>query len=329
MTDRAKGFIDIPAAVSRFLDYIRVERGLSPNTIAAYRADLDIFQRWAARHRVRSPARVSRSRILEFRRALSLGEQKAPAGERGRYRAARLRRSPRSVRRAQATLRSFFRYLGSEGIIRENPTDGIDTLKVERRLPRSLGPEEVEKLIGIPDRKAPLGLRDAAMIEVLYATGMRVSELLALEPENLNLEIGYLVCKGKGSKERIVPIGKGAAHCIRAYLERGRPMILRNHKGGRRSDGHDLFVTRRGGRLTRQAFWKNLKRYGLQAGIDRSRLSPHVIRHSFATHLLEHGADLRSVQKMLGHADISTTQIYTHVTRERLRKIYRQFHPRS
>lgn len=303
------------ADVDRFIDYVRTEKGLSPNTLLAYSSDLACFTRWARRRRLRSVAQITRQTVLDYRRALSLGEGVGRSGV--------ITRCPRSVRRAQATLRAFFRFLRSEGEITENPTDGIETLRVERRLPRSLSLQEVERLLCAPDRSRPLGLRDAAMLEILYATGIRVSELITLKVENVNLEIGYLVCMGKRSKERVVPFGKGAGRAVTAYLSGSRPGLLT----GRQSES--LFVTARGARLTRQAFWKNLKRLGREAGIASARLSPHVIRHSFATHLLEHGADLRSVQKMLGHADISTTQIYTHVNRERLKKLYQSFHPRA
>jgi len=216
----------------------------------------------------------------------------------------------------------------AEGTIADNPTEGIDTLKVQQRLPRSLTLEEVDRLLQAPDREQPLGLRDAAMIELLYATGIRVSELVALRLEDVNLDVGYAMIMGKRSKERLVPLGREAAHCVSSYIERARPRLLGQRGAAARPSGA-LFITARGGTLTRQAFWKNLKRRGIEAGIAPSRLSPHVIRHSFATHLLEHGADLRSVQKMLGHADISTTQIYTHLSRERLKKVYQRFHPRG
>ena len=321
------GAPELGPAIERFLEYLHVERGHSGNTIAAYRSDLAQFQRWADRRGIRSVARVSRARLLEYRRAHSLGEgaqrkREAQGGRRSAVRAAR------SVRRAQAALRAFFRYLRADGIVPQNPTDGIDAVRVERRLPRSLSLDEVDRLLRAPDRTAALGLRDAAMLEVLYATGLRVSELIGLRPEDLNLEIGYLICKGKRAKERVVPIGKQASRCVKEYVDRARPEIL-DQSGRQAMDSGHLFVTARGGALTRQAFWKNLKRYGREAKIGSTRLSPHVIRHSFATHLLEHGADLRSVQKMLGHADISTTQIYTHVNRERLRSIYHHFHPRG
>ncbi len=313
MSDRAKG--DVAAAVATFLDYARVERGLSGNTLLAYRSDLALFERWARSKGLRRVGNVSRSAIVSYRRALSEGE-----GSGGGH---PVHRSPRTVRRAQATLRAFFRFLRSQGQIQKNPTDGIDTLRVERRLPRSLSLEEVDRLLRAPDASVPLGVRDASMLEVLYATGIRVSELVSLKLASVNLDVGYLVCMGKRSKERIVPVGSDAARRVRVYLENVRGQIL----GKLHSDF--LFITSRGTGLTRQAFWKNLKRYGRDAGIPSARLSPHVIRHSFATHLLEHGADLRSVQKILGHSDISTTQIYTHVNRERLRKLYQRYHPRA
>jgi len=302
------------AEIERFLHYIEAERGLSANTVMAYGSDLTRFLKWASRRRLDSARKVSRRAILEYRKALSLGEERGAGGG---------HRSPRSVRRAEATLRAFYRFLRAEGGLPDNPTEGIETLRVGSRLPRSLSLREVDSLLNNTDRSDPRGIRDAAMIELMYATGIRVSELIGLKIDSLNLDVGYLVCMGKRSRERVVPFGKQAGRAVQAYLHGARARIL----GERGSDL--LFVTARGGRLTRQAFWKNLKRHGLLAGIPRSRLSPHVIRHSFATHLLEHGADLRSVQKMLGHADISTTQIYTHVNRERLKKLYQRFHPRA
>jgi integrase/recombinase XerD len=305
----------IEQAVAGFLDHARAERGLSANTLLAYRSDLARFCRWAQRRGLASAEAVNRAAILEYRRALSLGEEAKGGALQGR--------SPRSVRRAQATLRALFRFLRSEGLLEGNPTDDIDTPRVERRLPRSLSIDEVGLILEAPDTRKPLGARDAAMLEVLYATGIRVSELITLRMDSVNLEIGYLVCMGKRSKERMVPVSKDAVRHVQAYLREARARIL----GNRQSEL--LFITARGGRLTRQGFWKNLKRYGVEKGIASSRLSPHVIRHSFATHLLEHGADLRSVQKILGHADITTTQIYTHVNRERLRKLYQKYHPRA
>lgn len=309
---------ELDSQTARFLDHIRTERGLSANTVLAYGSDLACFASWADRRKIRSAAGVTRAALIEYRRALSLGEEKGRSSATGRS-----TRSPRSVRRAQATLRAFFRFLRSEGLLSENPVDGIGTLRVERRLPRSLSMSEVERLLRAPNGREPIRLRDRAMIGLLYATGMRVSELISLRTDSLNLEMGYLTCMGKRSKERVVPFGQDAGKVVGFYLDQGRSHLTR----GRKTDV--LFLSARGARLTRQAFWKTLKGYGRKVSIPSSRLSPHVIRHSFATHLLEHGADLRSVQKMLGHADISTTQIYTHVDRERLKKLYSRFHPRA
>jgi integrase/recombinase XerD len=230
--------------------------------------------------------------------------------------------SPRSISRALATLRVFFRFLRQEGITREDPTGEIEGPRVERSLPKALPATEVEKLLGAPDVSTSTGLRDAAMIELLYATGLRVTELITLRIEDLHLDLGYVLCRGKGSRERIVPMGSKARIRVSEYLASARPSILKGRVSA------SVFVQNRGSAMTRQCFWLHLRRYALQCGL-RGRLSPHVLRHSFATHLLENGADLRAVQKMLGHADISTTQIYTHVNRERLRRIYRAHHPRA
>jgi integrase/recombinase XerD len=231
-------------------------------------------------------------------------------------------RSPRSVARWLVAVRRFFAYALGEGLVSEDPTAHLDSPRTWRSLPKVLSFQEVELLLAAPDRNAPRGLRDAAMLEVLYATGLRVSELCGLRLGDLHLDAGYLRCWGKGSKERVVPLGSEADATLQRYLAEGRPSLL----AGRRTDW--LFVNSRASAISRQGFWKLVKRYGIRAGI-RTPLSPHVLRHSFATHLLENGADLRSVQVMLGHADISTTQIYTHVNRERLRRLYEDFHPRA
>jgi integrase/recombinase XerD len=288
-----------------FLAYLRVERGLSHNTLLAYGRDLDGFISWASKMGRRRPGSVRRREIQQYLRELRL---------RGL--------SPRSIARSLATLRVFFRFLRQEGLTREDPTAEIDGPRLERTLPRALPPAEVERLLEAPDKGTRTGLRDSAILEVLYATGLRVSELVSLRVEDLHLEEGYLLCRGKGSRERVVPIGSRARLRLREYLEGARPALLK----GRRSV--HVFVQSRGSGMSRQAVWKNLRRYAFEVGV-RGRLSPHVLRHSFATHLLENGADLRSVQKMLGHADISTTQIYTQVDRERLRRIYLRHHPRS
>jgi integrase/recombinase XerD len=290
-------------ALSRYLDYLLVERGLSRNTIAAYRADLRRLKRFLGpKRKLEKAGREDLIKVLEQMRVEG--------------------RSPRSVARWIVTVKGFFAYLLGEGIVTSDPSAHIDSPRIWRSLPKVLSFAEVEALLAAPQRSEPRGLRDAAMMEVLYATGLRVSELLRLRLGDLHLDAGYLRCWGKGSKERVVPLGSEADATLQAYLANARPALLRD----RRTDY--LFVNQRGGAISRQGFWKIIKRYGRQAGIATA-LSPHVVRHSFATHLLENGADLRAVQIMLGHADISTTQIYTHVNRERLRRLYEDFHPRA
>jgi integrase/recombinase XerD len=287
----------------RYLDYLAVERGLSANTITAYRTDLlRLFAALPKGKRLEQTARDDLRAELQRMRV---------AG-----------RSPRSVARWLVAVKGFFGYLVAEGVLQDDPAAHLDAPRIWRSLPKVLTFEEVETLLAGPDRSEPRGLRDAAMLEVLYATGLRVSELLRLHLGDLHLDAGYLRCWGKGSKERVVPLGGEADATLQRYLAEARPKLL----GGRRTD--TLFVNTRGTPLTRQGFWKTIKRYGIRVGIS-TPLSPHVVRHSFATHLLENGADLRAVQMMLGHADISTTQIYTHVNRERLRRLYQDFHPRA
>jgi integrase/recombinase XerD len=229
--------------------------------------------------------------------------------------------SARSVARALAAIRGLFRFLVAERHLKHDPTENLDNPKLWSTLPKSLHPSEVDDLLAAPDRSTPDGLRDAAMLELLYATGLRVSELIRVKVEDLVLDAGFLRTFGKGSKERIVPFGDSAGKAMTTYIESARPHF------NRRNDIH-LFLTNRGRPMTRQTFWMKIVKYARQAGI-RAHISPHVLRHSFATHLLENGADLRSVQLMLGHSDISTTQIYTHVSRARLQKMYDQYHPRA
>jgi integrase/recombinase XerD len=229
--------------------------------------------------------------------------------------------SARSVARALAAIRGLFRFLVAEKHLKHDPTENIENPKLWTTLPKSMPPEEVEALLRAPDRNTADGLRDAAMLELLYATGLRVSELIHVKVEDLVMDAGFLRTIGKGSKERIVPFGDSARDTIVAYLEQGRRGFEKH------ADPH-LFLSNRGRPMSRQAFWMKIVRYARQAGIS-GHISPHVLRHSFATHLLENGADLRSVQMMLGHSDISTTQIYTHVSRARLQKMYEQFHPRA
>jgi integrase/recombinase XerD len=290
--------------LASFLRYLAVERGLSANTLDAYGRDLRRFENFMKGSRIALRG-ARRQDLLSHVRGL---------------RQAGL--SPKSVARAINSLRMFYRFLLAEGEVRSDPTTDLDIPRTWKSLPRFLTFQEVERLLAAPDTHRPLGIRDLAMLEVLYATGIRVSELISLRLEDLNLELGYVTCLGKGSKERIVPLGRKAIDQLQAYLRDVRPTLVRRAASG------FLFTNRNGAKMSRQGFWKILKGYGAASGIKR-RLSPHVLRHSFATHLLEHGADLRSVQLMLGHADISTTQIYTHVNRERLRRIYHDFHPRA
>jgi integrase/recombinase XerD len=289
--------------LGRYLDHLAAERGLSANTLAAYRRDVEALTRGMGENR--RPETARREDLLRQLRRMRIEG-----------------RSPRSVARWLVAVRGFFGYLLAEEVISEDPSAHLDAPRAWRTLPKVLSFAEVEALLAAPDQHRPLGLRDAAMIEVLYATGLRVSELIGLRLGDLHLDGGYLRCIGKGSKERVVPLGREADTALQRYLALGRPELL----GSRRSN--ILFVNHRGGPMTRQGFWKIIKAHGVAAGI-RARLSPHTVRHSFATHLLENGADLRSVQLLLGHADISTTQIYTHVNRERLKRLYRDFHPRA
>ena len=284
-----------------YLDYLAVEKGLAKNSLTSYRTDLMKFSEWLDDKPL---DRVKRQDIVRYFQSLRSSGISA-----------------RSVARALAALRGFFRFLVRERHLKHDPTENVENPKLWTTLPKSLQPSEVEALLAAPDLKTADGLRDAAMLELLYATGLRVSELIRVEVENVELDAGFLRTFGKGSKERIVPFGDSARKAITAYIERGRPEL------NRRNDPH-LFLTNRSRPMSRQTFWMKIVKYARQAGI-RSHISPHVLRHSFATHLLENGADLRSVQLMLGHSDISTTQIYTHVSRARLQKLYDQFHPRA
>ena len=290
--------------IEEFLHHLAVERGLARNTVVAYGQDLAKFARFLQR-KARTPKQVRQGEIDEFARDL-----------------ARDGLGPRSVARALNAVRMFYRYMVAEKLVAADPTAEVRAPRMWKTLPRFLTLDEVDRLLAAPDASSPLGCRDAAMLEVLYATGLRVSELVSLRLRDANLDAGILSCMGKGSKERLVPLSRTAVVRLRAWLATGRPGLVR----GRPPTA--LFVNSRGRAMTRQGFWKILKAHGRTIGL-RGRLSPHVLRHSFATHLLERGADLRSVQVMLGHADISTTQIYTHVNRERLRRVYRDFHPRA
>jgi len=302
----SKGAFPAPLApeIGLFLDYARVEKGLAANSVAAYRRDLAEFASFLKSQK--KPFKATRREDIRafltalYRRGLTA----------------------RSVARHLVSLRVFFRFLVRERTAAIDPTAEVQAPKVGLDLPHYLSTEEVEKLLAAPGLSTPAGLRDKAMLELLYATGMRVSELVSLRAEDLDSNLGLLRCKGKGGKERLIPVGKSALKAVEGYLRDGRGKLLK------RPGGFPLFLNNRGEALSRVGFWKILRKYGLQAGIVIG-LTPHAIRHSFATHLLERGADLRSVQMMLGHSDISTTQIYTHVLKERLKQVYQSHHPRA
>jgi integrase/recombinase XerD len=292
-------------ASSDYISYLRDVRRMSANTIDSYARDLAALALYASR-----TDRTVES--LERRDLEAFARQLMTAGL-----------SPRSVARAIACVRGFYRFLFAEKKVAADPTEDLRAPRAWPALPKYLDLDAVDRLLAQPDVSASRGLRDKALIELLYATGLRVSELLSLKPGDVNLDAGYLTCIGKGDKERLVPLGQEAGEWVRRYMSQGRPGLLH----GRKSPW--LFVNAKGGgRLSRVGFWKILKEYGIKAGVPRG-LSPHVLRHSFATHLLERGADLRAIQMMLGHADLSTTQIYTHVLEARLRAVYDKFHPRK
>ena len=291
--------------VDSYLHYLVVEKGLSRNTIESYGRDLRVFLDFVEGRGIRSFREVTRGDVLAFLKELQ-----------GRG------LSVRSVSRALISLRGLFRFLLLEGHLEEDPVEEMEVPRPPRSLPHVLSLQEVERILEAPDPGTPLGVRDRAMLELLYATGMRVSELAGLAPEGVDIQVGFVRVKGKGDKERVIPIGEVARERLDIYLREGRPRLLK----GRESPY--LFVNRQGRGLSRQGIWKLIKRYALQAGV-LTPITPHTLRHSFATHLLERGADLRFVQVMLGHADIGTTQIYTHLNQEYLRKIYQQYHPRA
>jgi len=290
--------------IDAFLDSIWLESGLSQNTLNAYRTDLKKFSEWC-NGRDLGLVQANRSHVLD-------------------YLAFRMQHgfSSRSTARLNTTLRRFYQYLLREGWIQADPMLDLQSPRIGRPLPKSLSETDVERLLDAPDVSDPLGQRDQAMLETLYATGLRVTELVQLSLPQLDRITGLVRVIGKGSRERLVPLGLDCLDAIDAYLKEARTQIL----GERQSDY--LFVTRRGSCMTRQAFWQLIKRYALQAGITTD-LSPHTLRHAFATHLLNHGADLRSVQMLLGHSDLSTTQIYTHVATARLQSLHRAHHPRG
>lgn len=291
--------------LDEFCDALWLEDGLSPNTLESYRRDLRLFDTWLAAERGK--------RLLQ-----------AEHGDLLAYLAHRfqLKAKPRSAARLLSSLKRLYQYLLREGRISTDPTLQIDTPRLPRSLPKTLTERDVESLLAAPEVENPIGLRDRTMLETLYASGLRVSELVGVTLAQVSQDMGVVRIVGKGAKERLVPLGEEALAWIRRYVAEARPQIL----GGMRADA--LFVTARGGPMTRQAFWNLIRRYALRAGLA-GQISPHTLRHAFATHLLNHGADLRVVQMLLGHADISTTQIYTHVARERLKSLHAKHHPRG
>ena len=287
--------------------YLRVERHRADNTVENYARDLERFATWLDRQGVTRPQLVQRCHIVDYLVAL---KDEYMLGL-------------RSIARARTSIRQLFRFLVREGILVSDPSVLVDSPKFSSPLPNVLSTAKVEAILAAPDKTTALGLRDAAMISLLYATGLRITELVTLPARHLDTGIGLVRVMGKGNKERLVPVGDRALSDINRYVLVGRPQLDPS------SSCAELFVTRRGSRMTRQNFWHRLKEYAVRAGVRRKDVSPHKLRHSFATHLLENGVDLRSLQAMLGHADISTTQIYTHVTRTRLAAIHAEFHPRG
>ena len=288
--------------IDRFLDALWVERGVSDNTLAAYRSDLQKYATWLDKHNCQMTA--------------------AQEGELRNYLSSMQGRTARTMARHLSSIRSLYSYLLREGIMKHDPAARVEAPKIGRQLPRSLTETEVEALLKAPDTGTPLGLRDRTMLEILYASGLRVSELISLQTGQVNLRQGVVRVLGKGSKERLVPLGEESIDWLTRYQQSARIELL----GEKVSDA--LFPTKRGEVMSRQAFWYLIKRYAVVAGINKT-ISPHVLRHAFATHLLNHGADLRVVQMLLGHSDISTTQIYTHIAQERLKNLHAVHHPRG
>jgi integrase/recombinase XerD len=299
VTDTFTHYLDL------YLSHLRVERGLSGNTVEAYGRDVNRYLVYLEQNQKSGPESASRTMILGYLVHLS----QAGIGARSRA-------------RALSALKGFYGFLVKEGLMEANPASDVESPKLSTYLPSVLSEDDVDRLLAAPDVETPGGLRDRAMLELLYATGMRVSELLNVETAHMNLEAGYIRTRGKGSKERLIPLGDQAVDWIKRYIKDARPALGRN-----RPTSH-VFLSRLGKKISRQYFWKLVVKYARQAGIKKD-ISPHTLRHSFATHLLTHGADLRSVQMMLGHSDISTTEIYTHVTTQRLKDVHERHHPRG
>lgn len=290
--------------VEEFLNYLSVEKGLAENTIKAYSRDLNKYMNYLQQNKISSFGQTKRDNITDFMHGLK---------DKGL--------NSNSIARALVAIKVLYKFLLNERYLKDDITAVLNLPKLWKRLPEVLSPQEVERLLRGPDLKAGLGIRDRAALELMYATGMRVSELTNLKINDLNLDMGFVKCTGKGQKERIIPIGTWAARALTRYIEKARPKLLKQ------KDQIHLFLTRLGRKMSRQTFWKLIKFYARKCRIKKE-ITPHTLRHSFATHLLEKGADLRAVQEMLGHSDISTTQLYTHINKERLKQIHRQFHPR-
>lgn len=289
-----------------FMHYLTIEKGLAKNTLLSYKRDLDSYRKFLKKQGIPDWNEVSRVHIVQF-----LSKLKDDG------------KSPKTLARHTASIRSFHQFLLREHVAETDPSVHIESPQMQKSLPKVLSPEETEALLDAPDTNDAFGKRDKAILELLYATGMRVSELIDLNIDNVHMEMGFVRCIGKGNKERIIPVGQLALKAIHMYLVEGRPVLMNKKE---KTDA--LFLNHHGGRLTRQGLWKIIKRLAEAANIQKP-LTPHTLRHSFATHLLMNGADLRAVQEMLGHADISTTQIYTHVTNVRLKDVYSKFHPRA
>ena len=290
--------------INIFLNYLSVERGLATNTIISYRQDLKSYTGFLKSRQITSLSEATRQQVTNF----MLCQKEAGL-------------SVNSIARRLAAIKSFYRFLNRERILKEDPSSLVESPKLWKKIPDTLSLNEVDSLLSQPSIRDRQGIRDKAILETLYATGMRVSEAVNLRLDNVNLDIGFLRCVGKGNKERVIPLGKKAIISLKRYLGSSRPYFLK------KKSSDYLFLNRSGNKLTRQSFWKLIKKYARQARLKKP-IKPHTLRHSFATHLLERGADLRSVQEMLGHADISTTQLYTHINKERLKSIHKMFHPR-
>lgn len=291
--------------IDNFINYLSVERGLADNTLLAYRRDLNKYAAQLDARGIKAAAQVKREDVTEF----IFHEKDAGL-------------STSSICRSLAAIKMFHRFLVRERLAPADPTNLVDTPKLWKKIPDVLSQSEVESIINATRGRKPQQVRDLAMMELFYASGMRVSELASLKVENLNFDVGYVRCLGKGRKERVIPIGKQSRDAVKKYCDLVRPKFLKSRLSS------DLFLSRLGRKMSRQAIWQLIKQYAKKANITKT-IKPHTLRHTFATHLLQHGADLRSVQEMLGHADISTTQIYTHVDRDRLKTVHKQFHPRG